>query len=145
MGYAIRLFATDSLSSLVPLHTTMIRQGFPVNPVGTNQLDIIYHRQYPPLTADLSGADAITTRSRIMRFIELVSRQPRSPDQQLVLDVLARTQALLTLGVPDTLTDEFAAALDNAVSIISSMAEGLFQVDGEGFYDGHTLILRIAS
>jgi hypothetical protein len=143
MGYYIRLFATDPLDSLVLLHTQVQQKGLPTSPVGRNQLDIRFHAQRPPISADLTDSRMLTTRQQVLSFIEEVSRLRHEPDQHLVLNVLARTQALVTVGVPDGLTAEFAWALDCVLTGVSRLAEGLFQVDGAGFYDGPTLILRI--
>lgn len=143
MGYAIRLFCTVPFSTLVPLQAQMIQRGFQVQPVGTNQLDIFYDRNQPPITADLMDATLSETGQQIADFLEAVSDLDDSSEKTLVLDVLARTQALVIIGVSGDGSDAFNAALDNILDVVGNSAEGLFQVDGEGFYEGGSLILPL--
>ena len=144
MSYFIRLFTPQLVPTLVPVQAQLIRHGFQVKPVATNQLDIFYHPHHPPFAIDLTDSNSPTTRQDIMGFIEAVSRlNIDPPNQTLVLDVLARTRALLAVGVPDGFSRQFDAALDILLEYVGDVAEGLFQVDGQGFYDGDTLILRL--
>ena len=143
MTYYVRLFTTSLLGSLVPLQAQMIQQGYHVKPVGTNQLDIVYRSDRHPLTADLTDSNNQTTRDDIAHFLDQVSRLTDEPDQDLVLDVLARTRSLIAVGVPDDYESD-DEALSDVLDIVANFSEGLFQVDGEGFYDGGRLILRLA-
>ena len=142
MGYYVRLFTTSLLGTLVPLQAQMLQQNYHVKPVGTNQLDIHYDANRSPLTADLTHSGNDTTRKEIEHFIERVASLKNEPDQNLVLDVLARTQSLIAIGVPEDYDHE-NDTLTRLVDIVANFAEGLFQVDGEGFYDGSNLILRL--
>ncbi|MFP4321342.1 MAG: hypothetical protein ACLFTK_02715 [Anaerolineales bacterium] len=143
MGYTIRLFTKAPLGSLVPLQAQMIQRGYHVQPAGTNQMDIFYTQEAAPLVVDLVDAGQDITRREIQTFLQRVSALGNEPDQGLVLDVLTRTQAIIMIGVPDDY-DNAAPALDDTLDIVSNAAEGLFQVDGEGFYDGNRLILPLA-
>lgn len=144
MSYYIRLFATDPLGSLLPVQAQIIQRGVPVKPVGTNQLDIIYHNIYTPLTLDLTDSRNDTTRQDLLSFLEVITRLPNQPNKQWVLDVLARTQALVAIGVPDDFPTDYAGMLDWLLDDVRHAVDGLTQVDGDGFYDGNTLILRIS-
>lgn len=144
MSYFIRLFTPEKIPTLVPVQAQLMRYGFQVRPIATNQVDIFYHPAQPPFAIDLTDSNSPTTRQDIMAFIQAVSRLDADPPTQtLVLDVLARTRALLAVGVPDGFSRQFDAALDLLLEHISDVAEGLFQVDGQGFYDGDTLILKL--
>ena len=143
MGYFIRLFATVPLSSLIPIQAQMLQRGFQVQPAGTNQLDIIFDANSPPLTVDLTDSNMQKTRDEIRSFLAEVSRVPDDSNKQKVLDVLARTQAVVFVGIPDELTDEFSDTLDNVLDGVANSADGLFHIDGEGFYEGSTLILPV--
>jgi hypothetical protein len=143
MGYLIRLLTTSPLSSLVPVQAQLFQRGYRVTPAGTNQLDVWYDANFSPLTVELTDSNHATTRQEIMQFIEWVSRQSGEPAQGQVLDVLARTQAVLAIGVPDDY-DNTNDALNEIIDIVANAAEGLFQVDGEGFYDGNQLILPMS-
>ncbi len=143
MGYAIRLFCIVPLSTLVPLQAQMIQRGFRVQPVGTNQLDIFFDPNQPPITADLLDVTQSETGQQIADFLEAVSKLDDSPEKNRVLDVLSRTQALVIVGITEDRSDAFPAALDNILDVVSNSAEGLFQVDGEGFYEHGSLILPL--
>lgn len=142
MSYHIRLFTTSPLSTLVPIQAQMLQAGYQVKPAGTNQLDIVYAAQRQPLTVDLTDSTDATTREEIKNFLDAVSRLPHNPSQELVLDVLARAQAVVAIGVPDDF-DQQSPALRDVIDLVADAAEGLFQVDGEGFYDGDELILKL--
>ncbi len=142
MGYTIRLFTQAPLGTLVPVQEPMIQRGYHVQPVGTNQIDIFYADGRGPLSVDLVDSGQEVTRRQIQTFLQRVSALSNEPDQGLVLDVLTRAQAIVMIGVPDDY-DPAAPALDDTLDIVSNAAEGLFQVDGEGFYDGPRLILPL--
>jgi hypothetical protein len=142
MGYYIRLFTDTPLSTLVPVQAQMIQRGYQVQPAGTNQLDIRYAPGRDPLTIDLTDSGHQTTRNTIAGFLDALARLPSSPEQQEVLNFLPRTQAVVTVGVPDDY-DHSSGALDEIGDIVANAAAGLFQVDGEGFYDGSNLILAL--
>jgi hypothetical protein len=142
MGYCIRLFTDTPLSTLVPVQAQMIQRGYQVQPAGTNQLDIRYDAARDPLTIDLTDSSQQTTREAVAEFLDAVARLPHSPEQQDVLNFLPQTQALVTVGVPDDY-ESASGALDEVGDIVSNAAAGLFQVDGEGFYDGSNLILAL--
>lgn len=142
MGYYIRLFTDTPLSTLVPVQAQMIQRGYQVQPAGTNQLDIRYNAGRDAITIDLTDSAHQTTRNTIAGFLDAIARLPRSPEQQDVLDYLPRTQAVVTVGVPDDY-DTSSGALDEVGDIVANAADGLFQVDGEGFYDGSNLILAL--
>lgn len=143
MGYAIRLFCTVPLSSLIPLQAQLLQRGFQVQPVGTNQLDIIFDREKMPLTVDLIEAHQQETQLQIADFLEDVSKLSDSPAQRKVIEVLARTQSLVIIGVVDDGSDAFKRTLDYVLDVVSYAADGLFQVDGEGFYEGGNLLLPL--
>ncbi|HLA44395.1 MAG TPA: hypothetical protein VJZ27_13210 [Aggregatilineales bacterium] len=142
MGYYIRFFTTQPLGTLVPVHAQMHQRGYQVNPAGTNQLDVIYDSKREPVQIDMSDSTSPTTREDVRAFIDVVSRVSGEPEQARVLDVLARTQAVIAVGVPDDY-DEQSGTVFDVIEIIANAAVGLFQVDGEGFYDGAQLILRL--
>jgi hypothetical protein len=72
-----------------------------------------------------------------------VANMPPQPEQAMVLNVLSRTLALVAVRVPEDY-DQYDNTLRDVIDIIGESAEGLFQVDGEGFYDGSDLILKMA-
>ncbi len=143
MGYAIRLFCTVPLSSLIPLQAQLLQRGFQVQPVGTNQLDIIFDREKMPLTVDLIEAHQQETQLQIADFLEDVSKLSDSPAQRKVIEVLAHTQSLVIIGVEEDGSDAFKRTLDYVLDVVSHAADGLFQVDGEGFYEGGNLLLPL--
>lgn len=143
MAYYVRLFATSPLKSLLPIQAHILEAGYAVKPLNTRRLNVEYHQGHDPLTLDLTDSNHYITREEILSFLELVSRLAANPERYLVLNALARTQALVAIGVADDY-DEDAAALDTLVTSVAYSAEGLFQVDGQGFYDGHELILKVS-
>jgi hypothetical protein len=142
MGYTIRFFTTSPLSTLVPLQAQMTQADFDVQPVGTNQLDIFYDPDRAPITADLTDSTKSTTRDEIAGFIEAVS-QEEGPGRERVLGVLSRSQSLVTIGVPDDLGRNGNDVLSLVLEIVASLGDGLFQVDGEGFYAEGELIFEL--
>jgi len=142
MAYYIRLFTTSPLSTLIPLQAQMIQQGYQVAPAGTNKIDVFYATNNAPLAIDLTDSTNQTTRQEIMRFIDVVAALPRQSTQGQVLDVLARALAVVAVGVPDDY-DPQSGALDAVIDIMASSGAGLFQVDGEGFYEDGQLILEL--
>lgn len=142
MSYYIRLFTTSPLSTLIPLQAQMIQRGYQVKPAGTNQLDVFYAPGHKPLTIDLTDSTSPTTQAEIANFIDAVSLLPQSAAQWQVLDVLARTIAVVAVGVPDDY-DYQSGTLDIMAEIIANAGDGLFQADGEGFYEQGELILEL--
>ena len=142
MGYFIRLFTDTPLSTLVPVQAQMIQRGYQVQPAGTNQLDIPYDAGRDAITIDLTDSAHQITREAVAEFLDAVAQLPKSPEQQDVLDFLPRTQVVVLVGVPDDY-DNASGALDDIGEIVANAAAGLFQVDGEGFYDGGNLILAL--
>ena len=142
MAYYIRLFTDTPLSTLVPVQAQMIQRGYQVQPAGTNQLDIRYDAGRDPISVDLTDSTHQITREAVAEFLDAVARLPSSPEQQDVLNFLPRTQAVVLVGVPNDY-DTASGALDEVGDIVANAAPGLFQVDGEGFYDGSNLILAL--
>jgi hypothetical protein len=142
MSYLIRLFATSSVSSLVPVQNALIQMGYQVQPAGTNQLDVYYDSNRSSLSVDLTHSTDPATLEDIMDFIERVAQATGEPEQSRVLDNLARAQSVVAIGVPDDY-DNNAAALNDTIDVVVQSADGLFQVDGDGFYDGSQLILPL--
>lgn len=143
MRYTIRLFTTSPLSTLIPLQAQMLQAGYRVQPIGMNQIAVQYQANLQPLQVALTDSTDQVTHRTIRQFIEYVGELAGSADQALVLDVLARAQAVVSLHVPADY-DHQDETLNAIVDLIAESAEGLFQVDGEGFYDGNELILRMA-
>ncbi len=142
MGYTIRYFTTSPLGSLIPVQAQMIQAEFEVHPAGTNQLDIFYHPDRGPLTVDLTDSTQATTQREIAQFIEAVTERG-GPERDTVLSVLVQTQALVAIGVPDGLQEVNADALPIVLEIIANLGDGLFHVQGEGFYAGNNLIFEL--
>jgi hypothetical protein len=140
MSYAIRLFATVPFRTLNAVQAHLLRQGLTVTPVGTNQLDISLGATLA-LTLDLIDATNPTTQQDVIAFIDRVSRLPDSEFKEFVLSTLAHTQAIAVIGVPEHLRDADQDILNRVIDAVA--ADGLFHVEGEGFYNGSTLILRI--
>lgn len=142
MGYTIRYFTTSPLGSLVPLQAQMIQAEFEVHPAGTNQLDIFYHPDRGPFTVDLTDSTHLATQREIASFIEAVTERGGSK-RDTVLSVLVQTRALVVIGVPDDLHEVNADALSITLEIIANLGDGLFHVQGEGFYAGNDLIFEL--
>lgn len=143
MGHVIRLFCTVPIRSVVLFQSQLFLRGFQAQPVGTNQLDILYDPTKPPITVDLITANQAETQQQIAEFLEAVSKVEESPTQKQIIDVLARTQSLIFIGAEDDGSDIFNHALNTILDVFGSNAEGLFHIDGEGFYEGNNLILRL--
>ena len=142
MSYYIRLFTTSPLSTLIPLQAQMIQRGYQVNPVGTNQLEVFYDPACQPLRVELTDSTNTTTQQEIAAVLDAVSQLPGDPNQHRVLDVLARTLAVVAVGVPDDYHYD-SGVLDDLTGIIANAGDGLFQADGDGFYDQGQLILEL--
>ena len=143
MGYLIRFFTTSPLMSMIPIQAQMYQAGFEVQPAGTNALDIYYDPNYPPLTADLAESTKEDAKADIMAFIEAVTDYSDHPAQRKVLNVLSRTQAIIAIGIPNDFPDSHQGSLNELLALVADMAEGLFHVEGEGFYDGANLIFEL--
>lgn len=144
MSYYIRRFSPHPMQTLIPVQAWVVRSGVQVAPAGTNELNVIYSPAHPPLTIDLTDSRNSITQQDLLSFLMAVSRLPDHPNKTLVLSILARTQALVAVGVPDGFPPEFDEILDIITYSIATETPGLFQVDGDGFYDGDDLILKMS-
>lgn len=141
MGYVIRLFSTSPLSTLIPLQAQMIQRGFQAQPVGTNQLDIFYEPQSNPLVVDLTDSTDAKTKQDLTDYLDAITQLSPSDAQGHILTVLSGTQALVLIGVPDDY-DDSSGTLNHIIEIISESADGVFHVEGDGFYEGDTFLLE---
>lgn len=141
MGYAIRFFMKSSVDSLMPILNTMHRAGFRVKVVGREAFDFYYAPYYDPLTAGLLRAVHPATQSEVAIFIEIVSLRPPYPRQRDVLNTLARTHTMIAVGVPDDFT-QFGNAqlLALLMESVNELGDGMFHIDGQGFFVGQQLI-----
>lgn len=143
MGYLIRFFTTSPLMSMIPIQAQMYQAGFMVKPAGTNALDIYYDNNFSPLTADLAEALKEDAKSDIAAFIEAVSEYSDHPAQNMILNTLTHTQAIIAIGIPDDFPDSHQDSLNDLLMLVADLAEGLFHVESEGFYDGAELIFEL--
>lgn len=138
--YTIRFFTVSPLFSIIPLQAQMIQQGFRVQPGGTNRLDIAYTAERTPFIAELTDSTSDTTKDEVAEFIEAVQAVD-DPGRETVLNLLTQTKAIIAVGVPT----DFAGGdvLDRILDIVAEMGDGLFHVEGEGFYQNGELIVGV--
>ncbi|NDJ75058.1 MAG: hypothetical protein GYB65_02270 [Chloroflexi bacterium] len=139
MRYFIRFFFITPLDSVAPLHVRLSEFGYSVQPAGTNTVDIVLYGD-TLLRIELTTADEAVTQDDVLAFIEVVHELPDEPDAPLVLETLAKTQAVLALHVPE---DADPDDLDPILDECAALGKGLVQVDGEGFYQDGVLILAL--
>ena len=138
--YYIRFFTVSPLYSIIPLQAQMAQAGYKVTPAGTNQLEIAYSHDFSPFTVELTDSGNNMTKQEVADFLAAV-QDSEDEGRETVLNLLTQTQAIIAIGVPKDLGD--SKSLDMIVDIISDMGEGLYHVEGEGFYQGNDLILQL--
>jgi hypothetical protein len=135
--YYVRVFSLAPIRSIARFQLWLAERGYPVRPAGTDALDIL--TDTPPLHVELTSAQHPLTQQEVLEFIEAVNARP-DPNAVLVMDVLARTQAVIALHIPE---EADSALVGDILDGCIEPGEGVIQVDGEGFYQDGVLILEL--
>jgi hypothetical protein len=79
----------------------------------------------------------------LAEFQELVADSPPSEARERVLDHLRRTLAIVALELKPAALDEAGHAAAEAIAQdVATACRGIVHADGEGFYEGTTLVLE---
>jgi hypothetical protein len=99
-----------------------------------------------PFVAEISWVEDVEGREEVEEFVELIAETADSPERQRTLEHLERTRFIVANQIP---TSDFDGCGFNAVGefmrFFVEHNSGMIQADGEGFYDGDQLAVRLAS
>lgn len=140
IDYTIRFFTLSPLSSLIPLQAQMMQEGYQVQLKGITLLAVRANDSRAIFTIKLTDSTQPTTQNEIADFIAAVT-ETQAIERDTVLSLLSQTQSIVTIGIPPDLPTN--TTLDLIIEIVEELGEGLFHVEGEGFYMDGQLIVEI--
>jgi hypothetical protein len=115
--------------------------GLPAAPPGADQAEIHYKDGRSPLLAEVwRGHEA---REEVDAFLEMLEDLAESAAKRRVADHLQRTRDVVALRLPGDIDDDGYEVAGSYFAYLVDRCEGLIQADGEGFYDGEELILKL--
>lgn len=160
MGYYVRAFCTAAAPPPIgPVLEFACALGSSVSldpEVGVPPLDdprwsqvgIVYKAGKLPILLELSrrgdGPDGDVADEEIEEFIEFLEDFPKSTNRRRVEDHLGQTRFVVAAQLATSdIDDDGYNALGNVLSYFVEHSGGMIQADGEGFYDGDTLIVAL--
>jgi hypothetical protein len=92
----------------------------------------------------LDGSGDGLAAAEIEEFIELIGPPERSKQRRKVVEHLESTQFIIACQLPSTdIDDDGFNANGEFLNYFVTHCGGMIQADGEGFYDGHDLIVPL--
>lgn len=172
MGYYVRAFCTSATvptlaaiqswlrvagSSVVlddPAHAVeAVERAMPFKPVidlGTaewSQVAVCYKPGKLPILAECNrrgSGEGDLAQEEIDEFVESVGPPGRSGAKKRVLEHLAKTQFVVACQLPvSDMDDDGYEANGEFLDLFVEECGGMIQADGEGFYDGPRLVVRL--
>ena len=93
-----------------------------------------------------SRARVADVRDEVQEFIEFVEDTDDSGARERVLKHLRSTKFVIACQLPTSdIEDDGYDANDTLLSYFEKHCGGMIQADGEGFYDGNSLVVKLES
>lgn len=113
------------------------------------QVGVLYKKGKLPILLEVNRADSGSDdgsllREEIEEFLEFLEDSPRNPGRRKVEAHLRATTFVVAVQLATSdIDDDGYTALSNVLGYFVDHNGGLIQADGEGFYEGETLIVRV--
>jgi|SRR5215216_5289431 len=121
-------------------------QGAEHLPASWSQVAIEYRDGKPPFLAEISRVEDPEGREEVEEFVELITETADSPERQRTLEHLERTRFIVANQIPISDFDDHGFdAVGEHIRFFVEHNGGMIQADGEGFYEGDQLVVRLAS
>jgi hypothetical protein len=99
-----------------------------------------------PFFAEITSVDDPEGRKEVEEFVEVIAETAESPERRRALEHLERTRFILANEIPTSDFDEHGFdAVGEFMRFFVEHNGGMIQADGEGFYEGDQLVVRLAS
>jgi hypothetical protein len=99
-----------------------------------------------PFLAEIRWVDDLEGGEEVHEFVELLAGTAESPERQRTLEHLERTRFVVANEIPTSDFDDHGfEAVDEFMRFFVEHNSGMIQADGEGFYEGDRLVVRLAS
>ncbi|WP_254507740.1 hypothetical protein [Anatilimnocola floriformis] len=149
MGYYVRAFCKASQLPSPAVLTEWLAGRAPEvhldveDPAASDwsHLELVYHPDRQPIVVELSGDEMVS--DEVEEFIELIGKPGKSAHKRHVLDHLAQTKMVVACQLLGDIDDAGYEANYQFLSYFVEHCDALIQADGEGFYDGDKVIVRI--
>jgi hypothetical protein len=158
MAYWMRVFCTEGAPQpLEEVFAWTAAQGqhlrLSEGPRGTEHLSdswssaaIEYRDGRLPFRAEITWVDDLEGVEEVEEFVELIAGTAESPERQRILEHLEQTRFLVANEIPTSgFDDDGLDAVGEFMRFFVEHNGGMIQADGEGFYEGDQLLVRLAS
>jgi hypothetical protein len=155
MAYWMRVFCTEGAPP--PLEDVFawtaargqhlrLREGAEHLPDSWSHAAIEYRDGKLPFLTEITWVEDLQGRKEVEEFIELIAETADSPERQRALEHLKRTRFILANEIPTSdFDDQGFDAVGEFMRFFVDRNGGMIQADGEGFYEGDQLVVRLAS
>lgn len=158
MGYYVRVFCTTGKPpALRPVLAHALGRGSAISldrdvsdtspdDAGWTQVGLLYKSGKLPILLEVNRVDGDDSmvRGEIEEFLEFLEDAPESAQRRRVEEHLRATKFVVAARLWTTdIDDDGYNALGNTITYFVDHNGGLIQADGEGFYDGTEVIVKL--
>jgi hypothetical protein len=109
------------------------------------QVELVYKPGKLPIVVECNRDDEPDSlvRAEVAEFRELIGEPKRSTAKRRVLDHLAETKFIVACQLLSDIDDDGYEANYQFLNYFVQRCAGIIQADGEGFYDGDKIIIKV--
>ncbi len=110
------------------------------------QTGLLYEVGEPPFLCEVDHKDDSDTslvRQEVRHFEELLAAAGNTEGQHKALQHIRQTEYIVSIQTPSDFDEQGSDVLSSLLTYFIRYCAGMVQVDGEGFYDGDELIVKL--
>jgi hypothetical protein len=149
VGYYVRAFCTSD--DVPPLRTvfdwaegrgvSLQAPSADLDARGWEQAEVVYKANREPFVVEANTGELL--REEVVEFVEFLEDVDESLEKRNVLDHLGHCKAVVAAQLRGDIDDDGHAAVGTFLAYYVEHRGGLIQADGEGFYEGDLLIVKL--